>query len=513
LDLGLAGAATLVAGGTQGMGLATAECLAADRAKVAVLARSRSDLDRVSARLLELGAAEAVPLAADVTSAAEVTAAFAQITERWGELNVLVNTVGPRSGLGRFEDLSDRDWLAAIDEGAMGMVRCVRAVLPLLRRADWARIVNISAHSTKRQSESLVAYTAAKAMVTSITKNLSLALAEDEILVNTVSPGTFATESLAGWARTVGIDPDDPYALMAGIAERFGHPAHLPRAGVPSEIGAVIAFVASRRNSYMTGANIRRRRLGLLLMPDPLPEPADWPVSADTIGLLEGMATTRAIRRYRDEPVPAEVLRDVLFAATRAPSGSNRQPFRFLVLTDGAQAAAAKKLIGDAARRIWEGKRESDGYDRGSGAVDESPKTRMARTMQQFVDEFERVPVLILPCLVRYRAPTPSEGASIYPACQNLLLAARALGYGGAFTGWNFAVDKELRQLLTIPDQAFVAGTITLGRPAGHHGPVRRRPMAELVYDGSWGRSPAWAVDPPGTRFTAAGPPSGEAAR
>jgi NAD(P)-dependent dehydrogenase (short-subunit alcohol dehydrogenase family) len=238
------------------MGLAAAECFAADGAKVAVLARSQSDLERVAERLLELGAADAVPLVADVTRPDEVTGAFDRIAERWGDLNVLVNTVGPNAGIGRFEDLSDHDWMAAIDVGAMGMVRCVRAALPLLRAAGWARIVNLSAHSTKRQTESLVAYTATKAMVTSITKNLSLSLAKDEILVNTVSPGSFASESLLGWAKSVGIDPSDLYAIMDGIAEHFGHPAHLPRAGAPSEIGAVIAFVASPRNSYMTGANI-----------------------------------------------------------------------------------------------------------------------------------------------------------------------------------------------------------------------------------------------------------------
>ncbi|MGB7052860.1 MAG: nitroreductase family protein, partial [Acidimicrobiales bacterium] len=70
----------------------------------------------------------------------------------------------------------------------------------------------------------------------------------------------------------------------------------------------------------------------------------------DTVGLLEGICTTRAIRRYRAEPVPEPVLRDILFAASRAPSGSNRQPFRFLVLTDGPKAKAAKALIAEAAR-------------------------------------------------------------------------------------------------------------------------------------------------------------------
>ena len=233
----------------------------------------------------------------------------------------------------------------------------------------------------------------------------------------------------------------------------------------------------------------------------------DQPLPRDTVGLLEGITTTRAIRRYRDEPVPPEALRAMLFAATRAPSGSNRQPFRFIVLTDGPNARAAKGLIGAAARSLWEAKREHDRYDAGSGTVDDSPKARMARAMQEFVDEFERIPVLILPCLVRYRAAAPSEGASVYPACQNLLLAARALGFGGAFTGWNFAVDGELRELLRIPDGTFVAGTITIGRPTGRHGPVRRRPMAELVFEEAWEQPAAWAVDPPGTSFTSAGPP------
>ena len=228
---------------------------------------------------------------------------------------------------------------------------------------------------------------------------------------------------------------------------------------------------------------------------------------ADTVGLLEGLASTRAIRRYRDEPVPPAALRAMLFAATRAPSGSNRQPFRFIVLTDGPKALAAKKLIATGAQKVWTGKRANDGYDRGSGNVENSPKARMAATMQQYVDHFERVPVLVLPCLVRYRDPSPFEGASIFPAVQNLLLAARALGYGGALTGFHGMVEPELRELLAIPEGVFMAGTITIGRPEGNHGPVRRRPMAELVYGEGWEVSPEWAVDPVGTRHTQAGPP------
>jgi nitroreductase len=245
-------------------------------------------------------------------------------------------------------------------------------------------------------------------------------------------------------------------------------------------------------------------------MSDSTPDAADLdqrPLPSDVVGLLEGLTTTRAIRRYTPDPVPAEALRAMLFAATRAPSGSNRQPFRFIVLSDGPKAEEAKRLVAEGAQQVWEAKREFDGYDRGSGIERLSPKARMARTMQHYVTHFADVPVLILPCLVRYRQPTPMEGASVYPACQNLLLAARALGYGGAFTGMHYHVESELRSLLNVPDGVFIAGTITVGKPAGHHGPVRRRPVSELVYGDEWGTVPVWAVDPPGTSHTSAGPP------
>lgn len=225
------------------------------------------------------------------------------------------------------------------------------------------------------------------------------------------------------------------------------------------------------------------------------------------ISLLEGMATTRAIRRYTDDPIPEDDLATILWHATRAPSGSNRQPFRFVVLRDGPVATQAKALLGESFRQGWAAKRAADGYEAGSGADDSSPKARMARTMQHFVDHFEATPVVVLPCLVRYRDPHPAEGASVYPACQNLLLAARALGYGGVMTTWHQFVEAELRELVGIPEGVAIAATIPLGRPAGSHGPVRRRPLRELVYEDRWEGPAEWAVDPEGTQFTSAGPP------
>ena len=227
----------------------------------------------------------------------------------------------------------------------------------------------------------------------------------------------------------------------------------------------------------------------------------------DPISLLEGLATTRAIRRFTDEPIPDDDLAAILWHASRAPSGSNRQPFRFVVLRDGPKAHAAKALIGQACRSIWAEKRAEDGYESGTGADPTSPKARMAETMQRFVERFEETPVVVLACLKRYREPNPTEGASVYPACQNLLLAARALGYGGVMMVWHTLVERELRDVLGIPDDVALSATIALGRPEGHHGPVRRRPISELVYEDGWEQGAAWAVDPPGTRYTSAGPP------
>jgi len=223
--------------------------------------------------------------------------------------------------------------------------------------------------------------------------------------------------------------------------------------------------------------------------------------------VLEAIATTRAIRRFRPEPIPEADLATILFAASRAPSGSNRQLFRFLLLRDDETSRQAKALIGGVAREAWNAKRAHDGYDRGSGGDMSSPKARTAQAMQEFVDRYEEIPVNVLPCLIRHRAPNPGEGASIYPSCQNLLLAARALGYGGVITMWHAAVEPQLRELLAVPDGVGISACIPLGRPVGGHGPVRRRPLAELVYDGGWEKPAPWAVDPPGTRFAQAGPP------
>ena len=258
MDLGLSGSAAVVTGGSKGMGLAIAETLAAEGARVAVMARSQAALDSAVVSLLSAGAPDAVGISVDMSDADSIVAGFASVSDRWGELNSLVHTIGP--GDGYFEVLSDEDWDATFALGTMSGVRSIRAALPLLRSAEWARVVTLSAHSIQRQNPRIVAYTASKAALSSVTKNLSKSLAKEGILVNCVCPGTIVTASFTENLKDVlaadGLDVTNPEHVMTWIDKHFHHPCDLGRAGLPEEIASITTYLASRRNGYVTGATV-----------------------------------------------------------------------------------------------------------------------------------------------------------------------------------------------------------------------------------------------------------------
>ncbi|OBF20383.1 SDR family oxidoreductase [Mycobacterium sp. ACS4331] len=258
MDLGLAGAHAAVTGGSKGMGLAIAKCLAGDGAAVAIMARGRDALEAAAGEIRAAGAPEVLTVEVDMAVPESISSAFDRVRDQWGQLNVLVHTVGP--GAGTFEELDDDDWHAAFDLGTMSAVRAVRAALPMLRAAEWARIVTLSAHSIQRQSPRLVAYTASKAALSSFTKNLSKHLGPEGILVNCVCPGTIVTASFTETLRDVlgadGLDSADPHDVMTWVERTFGHPCDIGRAGLPDEIASATTYLASRRNSYVTGATV-----------------------------------------------------------------------------------------------------------------------------------------------------------------------------------------------------------------------------------------------------------------
>jgi 3-oxoacyl-[acyl-carrier protein] reductase len=258
LDLGLRGRAVAVAGGSRGMGRATAELLAAEGCRVAVLGRTDTDLRETEQELAAAGAADSIGLECDLVDTGEVEAAFTFLDERWGELNALVNAAGP-TRLGALDELTDNDWLDYFDLGVLTMVRAVRAALPLLRKASFARVVNLAASSIRHQSPGLIGYTASKAAMASASKNLARSLAARGIVVNTVCPGTVMSPALeaylAGADRT-GLPEGPLEAAYTAISRDFGAPNDLGRVGLPEEVAALVVFLCSEPAGFVVGATI-----------------------------------------------------------------------------------------------------------------------------------------------------------------------------------------------------------------------------------------------------------------
>ena len=231
-----------------------------------------------------------------------------------------------------------------------------------------------------------------------------------------------------------------------------------------------------------------------------------------TSSVIDGLATTRSIHRFEVTKVSRDQLNILLFAASRGPSGNNVQPFRFLVLEDGpglfwhagfsGRRSAVVGLRRVIAKDTGPSKRLVDAF-------------RMGAAMDLFVDSFELIPVIILACLQRHREPQPLEGASIYPACQNLLLAAADIGLGGTIMLWHEMVEDELKQVLGVPEAVGIAATIPIGVPVGKHGPLRRKPLQDLVFVDEWGLHADWVCEPAGAPWTdeAAQPIRGETAQ
>jgi 3-oxoacyl-[acyl-carrier protein] reductase len=258
MDLGLQGRAAVIAGGSRGVGRATAQLLAAEGCRIAVLARTPQDLRDTEEELVASGAADAIGLECNLLDTGEVEAAFTFLDERWGECHILVNTVGP-THVGGLDDLSDATWVAEFELGVLTMVRTTRAALPLLRKATFGRIVNVAASSIRHQSPGLIGFTAAKAAMASASKNLSRALAPEGIIVNTVAPGSVMSTTLASYL--VGTDleglPEGPLeAAYEAIARDYAASNDLGRVGLPEEVAAVVAFLCSELSSFVVGATI-----------------------------------------------------------------------------------------------------------------------------------------------------------------------------------------------------------------------------------------------------------------
>jgi nitroreductase len=181
------------------------------------------------------------------------------------------------------------------------------------------------------------------------------------------------------------------------------------------------------------------------------------------------------------------LIQKILEAGVCAPSGGNMQRWRFLVIKD----AAVKQTIGAYYKRAWD-EQVGPRYRAGEPAPgsDRERFHRMLAAAEHLAAHIDEAPVWIVPCL-QGATPTRTAGSSIYPAVQNMLLAARALGLGATLTTLYLAFEKEVEAALGLPADWHSYALIPIGYPLGRFGPVRRVALAEVVFEDRWGQGPS----------------------
>jgi 3-oxoacyl-[acyl-carrier protein] reductase len=239
MDLGLTGRVAIVTGGSRGLGFAAAKALADEGARVVICARGQEQLQKAAAHI------GATAVVADVSTASGVTNVIDAAITAHGRLDVLVNNVGVAKGAD-IESTSDAEWQEAFDQTLFPAIRMTRAAVPHLRKQGGAIVIVSSIFG--RESGGRMTYNAVKAAEISLTKSLALQLAKDQIRVVSVAPGSIMFEGGSWWKRQQA-DPE-------GIARFVAQELPFGRFGKPQEIGAVIAFLASSKASWISGTTV-----------------------------------------------------------------------------------------------------------------------------------------------------------------------------------------------------------------------------------------------------------------
>jgi 3-oxoacyl-[acyl-carrier protein] reductase len=240
VDLGIEGKVALVTGATKGIGLAIAQALAKEGARVAVVARTQSDVSEVARSIGGFG------FAADVTTEEGCKTSVDETQQKLGKVDILVNNFGARAG-SSWQDTGPQQFEDAFRGNVTVSARMSELVLPGMTERGWGRIVVI-ASVWGRESGGAPAYNAAKAAEISFAKSLAREVASKGVTVNSVAPGSTLWEG-GGWHRRQQADPD-------GIADFVRREMPLGRFGTAEEVASVVAFLCSRQASLVTGACI-----------------------------------------------------------------------------------------------------------------------------------------------------------------------------------------------------------------------------------------------------------------
>ena len=246
LELGLRGKVAIVTGGSEGLGLATAERFAREGVKVAICARRKDVLEQAAEGIRRATGGEVLAQPADVTQAEDVAAFVRAVVGRFGGVDILVNNAGTSAAAG-FEKVDDAAWQTDFDLKLMAAVRFCRLVIPIMKQRGGGRIVNVTTIGGKTPRPQALPTSVTRAAGINLTKSLANEYAADRILVNTVCLGMAKSAQLARRAKDGNLD-----AHWREVGKRVP----IGRLGEPEEFADLVAFLVSERAGYITGSAV-----------------------------------------------------------------------------------------------------------------------------------------------------------------------------------------------------------------------------------------------------------------
>ena len=252
MELGLKGKIALVAASSQGLGRAVAETLAAEGASVVVCARDAERLKKTAKEISSATGSDVFAVPADLSRSVDIANLVRSAVKKFGTVHILVNNAGGPP-VDPFDRLSDEQWENGVHLTMMSAIRLMRSVLPLMRDQKWGRIITINSLVAKQPIDDLVVSSTLRPGLIGLSKVLSNQYAKDNILINTVCPGFILTN------RQKEISAARAAKASISFEEYIGSQAKdipLGRLGEPNEIASVVAFLASEKASYITGATI-----------------------------------------------------------------------------------------------------------------------------------------------------------------------------------------------------------------------------------------------------------------
>lgn len=252
MDLGLAGKTALVAAASKGLGRACAEEFAAEGARVVICARGADALERTRAEIAAKTRADVYAVAADLATMEGIETVVAEARRRLGHVDILVNNAGGPPA-GPFEQHPWDQWEKAVHLNLRSTVELARRLLPDMRSRRWGRIINVTSIAVKQPVDGLILSNSVRAAVTGWARTLANEVARDGITVNNVLPGYTRTDRVeqlnASRAAAEGVPVEE-------IQRRTEGQIPMRRLGEPREFGAMVAFLASERASYITAQSI-----------------------------------------------------------------------------------------------------------------------------------------------------------------------------------------------------------------------------------------------------------------